>query len=128
TPEGDHGPPAWAAAAEPAAGLCGSRGHGVIGADWRGFPPEVGAAIGTMINAAAAWILRYWIRRVGREPGPDEIEPLNRALWEAGERVGAADWLVAIEEIQRFSRVVARFFATVDAFLTPTMSMPPLPI
>ena len=86
------------------------------------------AAIGTMISGAAAWILRYWIRRVGREPGTDEIEPLNRALWEAGERVSAADWLLTVEEIQRFSRVVARFFATVDAFLTPTMSMPPLPI
>jgi amidase len=128
TPEGDLGHPDCVAAAEHAARLCASLGHEVIETDWPGFTPEVGAAIGTMINAAAAWILRYWIRRVGREPGPDEIEPLNRALWEAGERVGAADWLVAIEEIQRFSRVVARFFATVDAFLTPTMSMPPLPI
>jgi amidase len=128
TPEGDLGHPDCVAAAEHAARLCASLGHEVIEADWPGFTPEVGAAIGTMINGAAAWILRYWIRRVGREPGPDEIEPLNRALWEAGERVGAADWLVAIEEIQRFSRVVARFFATVDAFLTPTMSMPPPPI
>ena len=128
TPEGDHGHQDCVAAAEHAARLCASLGHEVIEADWPGFTPEVGAAIGTMINGAAAWILRYWIRRVGREPGPDEIEPLNRALWEAGERVSAADWLIAVEEIQRFSRVVARFFATADAFLTPTMSMPPLPI
>ena len=128
TPEGDLGHPDCVAAAGHAARLCASLGHEVIEADLPGFTPEVGAAIGTMISGAAAWILRYWIRRVGREPGTDEIEPLNRALWEAGERVSAADWLLTVEEIQRFSRVVARFFATVDAFLTPTMSMPPLPI
>ena len=50
------------------------------------------------------------------------------ALWQAGDRVTAAGWLVAIEEIQRFSRVVARFFTGYDAFLTPTMSAPPPPI
>ena len=55
-------------------------------------------------------------------------EPLTRVLWEAGEQVAAADWLLAIEEIQRFSRRVASFFATTDLFLTPTMSAPPLPI
>ena len=44
-----------------------------------------------MFNAATAWILGYWIRRLGREPGADEIEPLTRALWEAGERVTAAE-------------------------------------
>ena len=59
---------------------------------------------------------------------PGEIEPLNRALWQAGDRVTTARWLVAIEEIQRFSRVVARFFTGYDAFLTPTTSAPPLPI
>ena len=81
-----------------------------------------------MINAATAWILRYWIRRLGREPGADEIEPLTRALWEAGQKVTAAEWLLAIEDIQRFSRAIAGFFTTADVFLTPTMSAPPLPI
>ncbi len=75
-----------------------------------------------------AWILRYWIRRVGREPDIDEIEPLTRVLWEGGQRVAAADWLVAVEETQRFSRRMAQFFQRVDLFLTPTMSSPPLPI
>ena len=89
--------------------------------------PEVGAAIGTMLSAAAAWIMQYWIRHLGREPGEDEIEPLNRALWQAGEKVTAADWLLAVGDIQRFGRRVARFTGF-DTFLTPTMSAPPLPI
>ena len=81
-----------------------------------------------MLSAAAAWIMQYWIRHLGREPGEDEIEPLNRALWQAGEKVNAADWLLAVGDIQRFGRRVARFFTGFDAFLTPTMSAPPLPI
>ena len=128
TPDGDLGHPDCVAAAEHAARLCASLGHEVTEADWPGFTPETGAAIGTMINAATAWILRYWIRRLGRAPGAHEIEPLTRALWEAGQQVTAAEWLLAIEDIQRFSRVIAGFFTTVDVLLTPTMSTPPPPI
>jgi amidase len=128
TPDGDPGHPDCVAAAEHAARLCASLGHEVTETGWPGFTPEVGAAIGTIITAAASWILRYWIRRVGREPADGEIEPLNRALWQAGEQVTAAQWLTATEDVQRFSRRVARFLTGVDAFLTPTMSTPPLPI
>jgi amidase len=128
TPDGDLGHPDCVAAAEHAARLCASLGHEVAEADWPGFTPEVGAAIWVMITAATAWVLRYWIRRLGREPGPDEIEPLTRALWQVGEKVTAADWLLAVEDVQRFGRAVARFLTSYDAFLTPTMSTPPLPI
>ncbi|HEY7360228.1 MAG TPA: amidase family protein, partial [Streptosporangiaceae bacterium] len=41
------------------------------------------------------------------------------------ERVTAAEWLLAVGDIQRFGRAVARFFTTADVFLTPTMSAPP---
>ena len=55
---------------------------------WRrtcpGLTPEVGAAIGTVFNAATAWIVRYWIRRIGREPGADEIEPDDPRLLGVG--------------------------------------------
>jgi amidase len=128
TPDGDQGHPDCVAAAGHAARLCASLGHEVTETDWPGFTPEVGAAIGTMINGATAWILRYWIRQIGREPDDAEIEPLTRALWQAGENVTAAQWLLAVGDIQRFSRRVARYFAGFDAFLTPTMSTPPLPL
>ena len=128
TPDGDRGHPDCVAGVGHAARLCASLGHEVTETGWPGFTPGVSAAIGTMIHAAAAWILRYWIRRVGRQPGTDEIEPLTRAVWQAGEKVTAAQWLLAVEDIQRFSRAVARFFASFDAFLTPTMSAPPPPI
>jgi amidase len=128
TAEGDLGHPDCVAAVDNAAKLCAALGHDVVPAELPGLTPELGASIGTLIYGAAAWILRYWMRRMGRKPGPEEIEPLTRALCEAGERVSAADWLLAVEQTQRFGRAVARFLADVDVWLTPTMSAPPLPI
>ena len=40
----------------------------VVEVDLPGLTPEVGAAIGTVFNAATAWIVGYWIRRLGRRP------------------------------------------------------------
>jgi amidase len=128
TVDGDLGHADCVAAVERAAKLCEALGHEVVDAELPGLTAEVGSAIGTLVNSVVAWVVRYWIRRLGREPGPDELEPLTRAFWESGERVSAAEWLGAIEELQRFSRGVARFLSTVDVWLTPTMSTPPLPI
>src|SRR5262249_50873528 len=72
-----------------------------------------------------AWIVQYWIQRIGREPGADELEPITRAYYESGQRVSAADYLQAVEQLQRFSRCVAKFLSQYDMWLTPTMSAPP---
>ena len=132
TADGDFGHPDCVAAVEDAAALCASLGHDVVETTLPGLTPEVGAAIGTVFNSAAAWIIGYWVRHVGREPGPDELEPLTRAYWEASRRVTAGDYLLAIEDAQLFGRGVASFLSGppdgVDLFMTPTLSEPPLPI
>jgi amidase len=105
-----------------------SLGHEVVEVDLAvsiGFAGEAGMAIGTVFNAATAWIVEYWIKRIGRQPEADEIEPLTRAYWEDGKSVTGAAYLGAIEELQRFSRRVASFLAEYDTFLTPTLSTPP---
>ncbi len=127
-PDGSGAHPDCIAAVRDAAALCESLGHEVIEVELPGLTPEVGAAIGSVFNAATAWIVAYWIRRLGREPEPHELDPLTRAFWEMGRAVSAADYLQAIEECQRFTRVVARFLTDVDVWLTPTLSTPPLAI
>src|SRR5213078_3583779 len=104
TPDGALGHPDCVVAVEDAAGLCASLGHEVIEADLSGLDETIGAAIGIVFNAATAWIVRYWTERVGREPEPDELDPLTVAYNEMGRGVAAADYLVAIERLQRFSR------------------------
>jgi amidase len=75
TPEGPLGHPDCLAALDDAVDLLTGLGHDMVEVGFCGLTPAVGAAIGTMINAATAWIVRYWCRHLGREPGPDELEP-----------------------------------------------------
>jgi hypothetical protein len=75
--------------------LCGPRPRGgrarpVRAAEW------VGAALDVVYGAAIAWIPGYWIRKLGREPGSDEIEPFTRAAWEQGRYISVVDYLLAI--------------------------------
>jgi amidase len=128
TADGTLGHPDCVAALDDAVALCASLGHELVEADLPGLTEPVVAAIGTVFNAATAWIVRDWARRLGREPGPDDLEPLTRFFWEAGEEVRAFEYLLAIEDLQAFARGVAGFLSGFDAYLTPTMSEPPAPI
>jgi amidase len=126
--DGEQPHPDCVTAVDRAVALLTDLGHEVIEADLPGLTGEVGHAIGTMFDALTAWIAAYWTRSRGREPRPDEFEPLTWAYVQAGRAVSAADYLQAVETTQRFSRTVADFLTTYDCFLTPTMSAPPVPI
>ncbi len=128
TAAGAPGHPDCVHALEEAVALCASLGHDVVEAPLPGLTSEIGAAIGTVFDSAVSWILRYWIRRIGRNPRDAEIEPLTRAYWERGEHITAGEYLTAIEDLQRFSRVIAGFLTGFDCFMTPTMSTPPPPL
>ena len=125
TPEGFLAHPDCVAALDDAVTLCASLGHELVEAGLPGLTPQIGAAIGSIFGAATAWVIRYWIRRLGRPPAADELEPLTRAYWETGQKVSAADYLLAIEDCQAFARAVAQFLTTIDVWLTPTMLTPP---
>ncbi len=108
--------------------LCEALGHEVVEADLTALDATVGAAIGTMFGAATSWILEYWIRKVGRVPEPDEIEPLTRALWENSRNVTAGAFLLAIDDVRAFSRKVAQFLTDYDVWAHPTLGEPPMPL
>jgi amidase len=128
TAGGVPGHPDCLAALDDAVTLCGDLGHELVEADLPGLTPEVGAAIGTAYHAATAWIVAYWTRRLGRPPAPGDLEPLTGAFLAAGRRVSAADYLLAVEDLQVFARTVARFLTGCDVWLTPTLSTPPAPL
>jgi amidase len=116
------------AALDDAVRLCAGLGHELVERDLPGLTPAVAAAIGTVYRAAVAWIVAYWSRRRGRGPRPGELEPLTHLWWEQGRDLAAADYLLALDDLWAFGRVVARFFAgeRIDAWLTPTLSEPPV--
>ena len=117
------------AAVRAAAALCESLGHEVIEAVPDALAhPELGPAFEAVYGGAVAWILGYWVRKLGREPAEDEIEPLTREYWAAGRAVTAEQYLLGIGELQRASREVARFLTEHDVWLTTSLAQPPLPI
>jgi amidase len=128
TPDGEPADPECVAALQDAVELCAQLGHELVEADLTALTPRVGEAIGTVFNAATAWIVRHWTRRLGRPPAADDLEPLTRAYWEAGRGVDAGAYLLAVEDLQAFSRQVAGFLSGIDLWLTPTMSSLPLPL
>jgi amidase len=125
TASGHTGHADCVAALDDAVRLCESLGHELVEARLPELTRRAAAAIGTMFDAATAWIGGYWSLRRGRRPARGELEPLTAAYCEAGERVTAAQYLMAIEELQRYAREVAQFLSHFDAWLTPTMSEPP---
>ena len=127
-PGGQPVHPDCVAALHETASLLAGLGHEVEEADLPGLDETVGAAIGTLYQAAVAWVVEHWTRRLGRPPGEDELEPLTRTYLDAGRSVHAGQYLHAVEDLQAFARVVARFLTRYDVWLTPTLALPPVPL
>jgi amidase len=75
-----------------------------------------------------AWEAEHWERRTGKKITPKQVEPLTWALIEKGRRTGAGAYLLALEDLQKLSRDVARLFTDWDVWLTPTLAEPPVPL
>ncbi len=126
TPDGSAPQPDCAAAVRDAAALCESLGHEVVERDLPGLDEAFGTAIETVLGAAVPWIVAYWIRKLGREPEADELEPATWMMLESGRSIRADNYLLAIRDLQTLGRTVALFLTEFDVWLTPTLSEPPL--
>ena len=120
--------PECVAAAEAAAALLEELGHDVE----RSYPadlddPDYIANFLVRWTAAVDWNLKYWGAKIGREIGPDDVEPLTWALAQQGRAHSAGDLLIALEAAQAGSRRIASWWADdgFDLLLTPTCAEPP---
>jgi amidase len=66
--------------------------------------------------------------RIGRPPRRDELEITTWELVERGRGVSAVQLVRAVDLIHAATREIAPFFAKYDAWLTPTLAQPPLPL
>jgi amidase len=113
-------------AVQDAASLCESLGHHVehaeLGIDRDDFTTH-------FINvwaAGNAWIMGDWEKRIGRAATEEDVEPLTWALVGVGRALNAAQYLEALEGLQRASRQIAVAFEHFDVLLTPTLGEPPV--
>ncbi|MGO9558803.1 MAG: amidase [Acidimicrobiales bacterium] len=62
---------------------------------------------------------------LGRELGPEDVEPLTWAMAMAATSIGAVDYAQAVAASARFTRGLALFWQDHDLLLTPTLGEPP---
>ncbi len=117
--------PDCVAAAREAAALCELLGHHVVEAVPTVDPFMLSEAFLGVWSAGAAATLESVRYLRGTPVKEEEVEPLTWALAEAGRRVNAAQYLMAVTFLQMVSRAVARFMADYDVLLTPTAAEPP---
>jgi amidase len=108
-----------------AAKLCENLGHDVSEAAPALAGDAISQAFIAVWSAGTAWAIDDWARRTGQTPSPERFEPLTWSLYEMGHGCRAADYLLAIQDLQGVSRQVARFFAEYDVWLSPTLAEPP---
>lgn len=66
---------------------------------------------------------------IGRELGPDDVEPLTWALAEVGRERSAGRYLADVALHQTVTRAIAGWFESgFDLLLTPTLAEPPVPL
>ena len=116
-------------AVKDAAQLCQSLGHIVEEIDPVQLTyPQIVQAFGIVWCCLIGHIIAYWEKELGKIIKKDELEFMNWDDYQQGlENITGADLLVAQENIQRFSRQIARWYSEggYDLLLSPTMRIPP---
>ncbi|HTY19873.1 MAG TPA: amidase family protein [Myxococcota bacterium] len=82
-----------------------------------------------VIASSQARIIDGFGRVLGRMLGPDDMDCDNWAVTELGQKVSASQYLEAVEQLSRFSRRVAAWWADgFDLLVTPTIPELPPPL
>jgi amidase len=118
--------PACVGAARDAAARLESLGHEVeeVQAPWRGrdllqsFTKLFGPMVSMSVAAGA--------RLAGRDPRPEDVEPLTWEVYERSRRLSTLDFLGAQTELQSLARMIVRELASFDVVLTPALAQRPL--
>ena len=114
------------AAVERAAELCAALGHEVEEA-----APDVDIdfllpAFKVIWCSNLAAIVDFVAKLTGQTPSPETLEGVTYGFYEAGMRVGAAEYLQTKLRLNQMVRLVGRFHQTYDLWLTPTLGTPPI--
>lgn len=114
------------AAVEHAADLCRQLGLEVEDAQLE-IPEQLRSSSIDIIRAATRVTVEDRAAALGREPNPEDVEPLTWRMIQADRSTGA-DYLRATRAVHATGRIVGRWFEDFDVMLTPTMAHPPMEI
>ena len=124
TPSGRPIDPEIQAALERTADLLKRLGHDVfergLGIDYRALYAARGPVSGANFAAGMARL----IDQVGREPEPDELEPLTWASLKGGRKVTGEMAFRSWQELRLLNRVTLAAFTDIDVYLSPVLATP----
>jgi amidase len=115
-------------AVQQTAELLADLGHHVEEASIPVDAEAISAPFTAIWGAGAVATLDSIALATGRELKPEDFEPLTWSLYEQGRSVSGAQYMMALTAIQQLSRRIAAFFQDYDAWVTPTLAMPPVQI
>lgn len=116
------------AAVKDAAQLCENLGHIVEEIDSNQLShPTMPLLYGHIFSCYLGHAVAYWEKELGKRIGQEDLEPITWSRYQSGLGKSGGDYLVTIEEVQRFSRKIARWYqeGSYDLLLSPTMCIPP---
>jgi amidase len=119
--------PDCVAAVETAAAVCKALGHKVVEASPPIDSETTAGPFMALWTSGLVMQVDYLAAMTGKKPGPRTLEGLTLGLYEAGKSVTAAQYQMAIAQIQQMARSVAGWHQDYDVWLTPTLGLPPLP-
>jgi len=118
--------PLCAAAARDAASLLASLGHDVeeVAPPWSGADLLQGFTklFGPLVSMSTV----LGARLAGREPRPEDVEPLTWEVYERSRRQDTLTYLSVQTELQALARLIVRSMSEFDAVLTPALARRPL--
>jgi Asp-tRNA(Asn)/Glu-tRNA(Gln) amidotransferase A subunit family amidase len=120
--------PDCVAAAEDAARLLASLGHEVVPARLVVDAERLRDATLAVIAANLRFTLEDRAAALGRELGPDAVEPITWLMAASAKGRDSAVYARSIRVLHGVGRQVEAFLRGFDAILTPTMATPPLPL
>jgi amidase len=88
--------------------------------------PQMWESVATIINAHMVRTFELLGGVVGRELGPDDVEPYTWRFVEQGRSVTTSQYLAAVDALHLWCRRVASWWASgFDVLVTPTLAEPP---
>lgn len=118
-------------AVEDVAELCESLGHQVVEINPAALGhPKLNQAFGLVFTCLTGHFFTYWENELGKKITEDMVEPMTWSSYQAGLKRTGADYLSRVEELQRFSRKIGKWYhqGGYDLLLTPTLSITPTPL
>jgi amidase len=106
--------------------LCGDLGHDLIEESPEYDARSLAKAFNVIWAAGCAATIAEIASITGIKPAAGQYEPITWALYEMAMKNTGADYLLAIQTMQKISRQIARFFSDYDIYLTPTLGEAPV--